>query len=185
MRVYTLPNNPSLAHHTVVMYKTNDSNGRDAVKRYNITEDGRVFNKEGQELKQFLNQAGYMTVSPYVNGRQQMFRVHRLVAIKYIGYKPKHAINHKDGNKLNNHYTNLEYVSLQDNLKHYWQNSKFHDRIKLDLETASKVRKRYHKEKISIAELARQYDVTRKYMGDVLDNKYWIDPLYKRERFGR
>lgn len=156
-----------------------------AVEQYDVTEDGRVLNRRGQELKQGINHRGYPTVSPYVAGKQRMFRVHRLVAIKYIGYKPKHAVNHKDGNKLNNHYKNLEYVSLQDNLKHYWNNTTFHDRIVLNKDTVKTIRDDYHTSAISIAELARKYGVHRHYMGDVLNNKHWKDDNYQRKRFGR
>ena len=50
--------------------------------------------------------------------------VHRLVARFFIGMPPetgeKWTVNHIDGNKLNNHYTNLEWVTYKENIRHYW-----------------------------------------------------------------
>lgn len=50
-------------------------------------------------------------------------RSHRLVAHEYIGDVMEadangFVINHLDGKKLNNHYTNLEYITVQGNSKH-------------------------------------------------------------------
>jgi hypothetical protein len=47
---------------------------------------------------------------------------HQLVCLAFHGLPPqdgkKYEVNHKDGNKHNNHYTNLEWVTRTDNLKH-------------------------------------------------------------------
>lgn len=46
--------------------------------------------------------------------------VHILVCTLWHGAKPalKPWVNHKDGNKANNHYTNLEWSSISDNIQH-------------------------------------------------------------------
>ncbi len=47
--------------------------------------------------------------------------VHRLVAFTWIGEPPtpEHKwINHIDGNKANNHYTNLEWSTIAENIQH-------------------------------------------------------------------
>ena len=45
---------------------------------------------------------------------------HRIVCELWHGMAPdgKPWVNHKDGDKANNHYTNLEWTSISDNIKH-------------------------------------------------------------------
>lgn len=58
---------------------------------------------------------GYRRVQ--INGKHE--RVHRLVAYLYCENPNNYnVVNHKDGNKLNNHYTNLEWCTAEHNEKH-------------------------------------------------------------------
>lgn len=70
---------------------------------------------------------GYDRVSLSIAGRKTRRPVHRIVLEAFIGPCPSgYEVNHKDGNKKNNHIDNLEYVSRQDNVKHAWENSLMH-----------------------------------------------------------
>lgn len=53
------------------------------------------------------------------NGKQRNCRVHRLVA-QYFLLNPDNMneVNHKDGNKDNNHVSNLEWCTRSHNVKH-------------------------------------------------------------------
>jgi hypothetical protein len=53
---------------------------------------------------------------------------HTLVALKYIGEPPtdKHEIDHKDNNRANNHYSNLEWVTKSENHLRAYKNGKDH-----------------------------------------------------------
>lgn len=58
-------------------------------------------------------------VSLWKNGKKKEFLVARLVAITFLGDPPKnYTVNHKDGNRLNNRLDNLEWLSLEDNIRH-------------------------------------------------------------------
>lgn len=71
--------------------------------------------KKGKPLSQYLNSYGYLKVK--LNNKNEL--VHRLIA-KVCIPNPlnKQTVNHIDGNKLNNHPSNLEWVSIEENLKH-------------------------------------------------------------------
>lgn len=85
---------------------------------YSITEGGIVFSHKWgkvREKKLKVNKYGYLTAK--IDG--QWRGVHRLLALTYIsaplvGYQ----VNHKDGNKLNNNLSNLEFISQTENLLH-------------------------------------------------------------------
>lgn len=52
-------------------------------------------------------------------GFRKTKKIHRLVGIYFIPNPDnKLEINHKDGNKLNNHYTNLEWNTASENKRH-------------------------------------------------------------------
>lgn len=53
----------------------------------------------------------------FINGKS--YQVHRLIAETFIGpIPPLYVINHKDGNKTNNHVKNLEICTAAQNTKH-------------------------------------------------------------------
>jgi hypothetical protein len=51
------------------------------------------------------------------NEKPKYFRKHRLIALTFLGYSDL-EINHKDGDKLNNKLSNLEYVTIRENQCH-------------------------------------------------------------------
>ena len=90
-----------------------------------ICKTGQVLNtKTGNFLTPFDNGKGYKKVILNINGKRKSKYVHRLVAETYIR-KPRKRycdqVNHKDGNKSNNHYTNLEWVTNGENQKHKYK----------------------------------------------------------------
>jgi hypothetical protein len=110
-----------------IMKKYTDIN--EVVKFYDITEDGFLYSRLRKRwLKPLTNNCGYIFyfIKPY----DRFVFAHTLVALKYIGPPPteKHEINHIDGDRRNNLYLNLEWVThSQNQLKayesgreHYW-----------------------------------------------------------------
>lgn len=67
---------------------------------------------KGKILKNQLDTHGYNIV---FFGRRKSKYIHILVAESFIGKRTKTCIDHIDGNKLNNYYKNLEYVSKKEN----------------------------------------------------------------------
>lgn len=94
-------------------------------KRFvNVFKNNKTIRKTVNEkiLREALTLGGYAFVCLRKNNRHHNKRIHSLVAEAYISDRPKGlVINHKDGNKLNNDASNLEYVSMQRNTQHYYQ----------------------------------------------------------------
>jgi hypothetical protein len=89
---------------------------------YQISSHGRLksfkMRRNGYILSNVNKNGGYLSVVLTQNGRSNRYtRIHRLVAETF---KPKPLgvmeVNHKDGNKQNNHVDNLEWVTHRDNL---------------------------------------------------------------------
>ena len=105
---------------------------------YRVTPEGRVFSQTKRkiplvgkgmeftgefkfileperELTYTLNNRGYFSVGI----RRKTFMVHRLVALAFIpNPEQKPYVNHIDGNKLNNHVSNLEWCTVKENNLH-------------------------------------------------------------------
>lgn len=70
-------------------------------------------------LKANTSWNGYLRVGLRRNGKTKFCMVHRLVAASFIENKNnKPIINHKDGNKQNNHVSNIEWCTHKENTEH-------------------------------------------------------------------
>lgn len=80
--------------------------------------DGRLI--KSKILKPGLNNPGYKFVILRKNGISENKMIHRLVAETFLN-NPMDCVNHKDGNKLNNHMSNLEWCTYSENKKHAYE----------------------------------------------------------------
>lgn len=83
--------------------------------KYSVDTNGIIVNETtGQILKGRIHN-GYHLVC--IN--QKYHPVHRFVAMAFIKRdKNRNFVNHKDGNKSNNHVDNLEWCTHQENMNH-------------------------------------------------------------------
>lgn len=88
---------------------------------YSVSDDGRVYSlvyKRKVELKQSEHK-GYRRVALSSRNKRKIYPVHRLVADAFVpNPHNKPFVNHIDGNRRNNHYTNLEWCTREENQKH-------------------------------------------------------------------
>jgi hypothetical protein len=87
---------------------------------YQVSDTGLVkTTKTGRILKPAIDQRGYERVCLFKADRDRRYKVHRLVAAAFIP-NPENLpqVNHIDGNKRNNHASNLEWITNTDNMKH-------------------------------------------------------------------
>ena len=131
---------------------------------YQVSNRGRVKSlKNGKEtiLNGWIQNTGYKTVS--INNKKES--VHRLVAKAFVpNPHNKRFVNHIDGNKQNNLYTNLEWVTPKENVQHAYRIGLMKEAIKKI--AAMKVR----------AKIVGQFDLDgnllNKFKGSVEAEKY-------------
>lgn len=76
-------------------------------------------NLKSRLLSCTIDAAGYARVTLQDQGRNKVWKVHRLVAEHFIPkIEGKDVINHKDNVKHNNHVDNLEWCTAQENTQH-------------------------------------------------------------------
>lgn len=100
-------------------------------EKYKISNKGEVENiKTGRILKKDASRKYYEVVLSS-NGKTKKYAIHRLVATHFIpNPENKPQVNHKDGNKLNNNVSNLEWVTRSENILHsYANNLQIHNQL--------------------------------------------------------
>ena len=90
---------------------------------YEVSNFGRCRSVRTGKIKPLdVNNYGYSRLQCYNGKRRQKLFVHRLVAQLFVaGYKDGLVVNHKDGDKSNNVFSNLEWVTRSENDKHAYR----------------------------------------------------------------
>lgn len=100
-------------------------NNRD---KYFISNYGRIKNNRNKIINGYTDEKGYKRCS--LGGDGKHYRIHILVAKHFIvNPNNKTMVNHKDGNKENNHVDNLEWATNKENSQHA-VNTGLHNRSK-------------------------------------------------------
>lgn len=87
-------------------------------RRFNFGVCKEMFYK-GKVLKAIIDKDGYELTNFGKGAKQEMHKVHRLVANAFIPkIEGKDQVNHKDGNKRNNRVENLECCNASENQLH-------------------------------------------------------------------
>lgn len=136
-----------------------------AKKEFIKTQKLNCFNKENKQER------GYYVVNLARDDRGKWIRVHRLVAEAFIpNPEDKKEVNHKDGNKLNNNVSNLEWVTHQENCFHAWRTGL---RADCEEERRSKIKEKNKKLKT----------ITKDMVLDIFKNCVFGDKKYNAHHF--
>lgn len=96
--------------------------------KYQVSNKGRVWSVINQQyMRPRLDKDGYCIVCLSAkNGKRKYEKVHRLVALNFIGNPPsgKTQVNHRDENKQNNNVDNLEWCDSKYNNNYGTRNLK-------------------------------------------------------------
>lgn len=97
----------------------------DLSNKYLISDSGEIFSmKSKKKLHQTIGKTGYYGVCVSNGSRKEklLIKTHVAVALNFVdGYKDDLIVNHKDGNKLNNNASNLEWVTCRENTRHAYK----------------------------------------------------------------
>lgn len=129
---------------------------------YAVTECGRIFSfRSGSFLRPYLHK-GYWRVKLYDRlGRRRNYDVHRLVALAWVPNPMRlPVVHHKDGNKLNNHASNLEWVTNRENTLLAAAQGRMGGRRTLSMSQALDIRRMFLAG-YSISELARMFGTSK------------------------
>lgn len=133
----------------------------------------------GTLLRQQINPRGYFTVHLSKDNRSRTLRVHLLVAYAFIGLRPlAKFLDHIDGNKLNNHASNLEYVTHRENcrramaLGNWYRHPPGEDNPSAKLTDAQiNEMRRLHAEGMTQRKLSRLFEISNQHVSRIINFK--------------
>lgn len=129
--------------------------------------NGVISIRKTKILKPTLNRDGYIYVA---RGKKP----HVLVLETFICPRPyKKAVNHKDGNKLNNHISNLCWVTWSENAIHAWANGLSKGKTKLKIGQVRFIRNSVENKLYQQKELAKMYNVSPSTIADIVHFRNW------------
>ena len=168
--------------------------------KYEVSNWGRLrsyaYGKEnGRLIKGTLSKQGHRFLDVVTGWDEEKKRptrkkipVHKLVAhyfVKNDNPEEKISVIHKDYDKQNNHYINLNWATAQEAGLHAWNNEDRESRLnflkitnrknKLSPEKAEAIRRRYARGKSTMKQIAKQYGVSEMQISRVIRGENWSD----------
>lgn len=127
-------------------------------------------------IKCSIKPNGYKQCTLSKNGKVLNKRINRLVAEAFIpNPENKPEVNHKDGVKSNNHVSNLEWCTRQENLLHAYKNGLLkpargenQGNSKLKNKVVDEIREKYSTGNYTYKQLADEYDIYFGHVGKII-----------------
>lgn len=136
-----------------------------------ISDAGRLRNKKsGVVWKLRISRNGYVVIAVYHTKlkKAKNLKIHTLVAEAFVkNPENKPEINHKDFDKQNNHYTNLEWCTNLENVRHFYRN-KFKGKISND----DVLFIRQNIDSVGMVALAEKFNVNESYILGIANGTY-------------
>ena len=151
--------------------------------KYMITEYGHVIDTENQHvLRPFKNSYGYLQYRMQSeNGTMFHPTVSRLVAYEFVPENRdlSKQVDHVDANKLNNHYSNLDWVSNLENIQRAYQKKLLPIKSYKSNEQITNVCELLSTTDYTFSEVCRQAGLelndtqAKSLCSDIIQRKYW------------
>ena len=161
------------------IYQINNLGDIKSLDRQIVRKNNTIQNFKSKKISESISSNGYKSVSLCKNGKSRMYNIHSLLCLSFIDKEyilKKLTVNHIDGNKLNNCFSNLEIITYSENNKHAIKtklrnlrerkNTKFDEskiiEIKKDLE---------NKNYVLLKDLCLKYNISFSYLSQIKNNK--------------
>lgn len=134
---------------------------------FEVSNYGEIRNHiTGKKRKLSLNKQGYLYCVISRGRKKKIFiKAHRAVAENFVEGDKKLVINHKDCNKTNNYFENLEFVTVYENNLHARENNLVtyqhgceNHNSKFCNEDILKIRSLFENEKLKIKDIAEIFN---------------------------
>lgn len=134
-----------------------------------ISSHGRLWSLSHRRLRASKNREGWYKRVIVPGGKQRF--LHRLVALAFVpGHFDGAVVNHKDGNKANNAWFNLEWVTHRENNAHARRTGL--NPQKLSDEEVAQVLRLAATTKRSFKSIAAEFNVSSVYVAQLVDGEY-------------
>lgn len=141
-----------------------------------VMRNGISRTQKGCILKPSVNtQTGYESVCLWRDNAYDRATIHRLVAAAFVPNPDnKPEVNHIDSNRRNNHWSNLEWVTRQENILHGVEVGNIENpAAKLTKKEVREIRSRRLNSGTKLKALARDYGVTESAISNIINHKTW------------
>lgn len=153
-----------------------------SIERKCLSKNGKLRIVPGKLLSVKKSQYGYLRAALCINGRAKLFSLHSIIAKMFVPNDNliiKNTVNHKDGDKLNNHPSNLELCSRSENNYHAYatglKNStgEMNGRAKITKQIAENIKAEIIPYQLTRRMIAQKYGVSKSTVDKVLSGEVW------------
>lgn len=145
--------------------------------RFEISNYGNIRNVKTKHIyKCHINKNGYLQVCVSLGSRKNkiVVKIHRAVAENFVANPAnKKSVNHIDGNKLNNYYENLEWVTNKENTHHALENDllTYRKLSTKDIIYIFSIKSKY--KNMNNTEIAQRFNVSEATIRDIMKGRTW------------
>ena len=161
------------------MYQVSNTGLIRSLDRSILKSNGVTQRRVGHIMIQVKNPKGYYIIGLSKNHKRLASTVHKIVASTFLKKGSHTQVNHKDGNKLNNMVSNLEWTNGSGNIKHAYDNGLMakptgskHPLAQIDEEVATTIKSMLNSD-INSVDICKLMSISRHIVRDIKRNKTW------------